>query len=42
MQHFWMRQRTASASPTDGVHMEPEGHRALGEAIAKKIQEIFS
>ena len=32
----------AAASPTDGVHMELEGHRALGEAIAKKIQEIFS
>ena len=32
----------AAASPTDGVHMEPEGHRALGKAIAKKIQEIFS
>ena len=32
----------AAASPTDGVHMEPEGHRALGEAIAEKIQEIFS
>lgn len=31
----------AAASAKDGVHMEPGGHKALGEAIAKKIHQIF-
>lgn len=31
----------AKASVKDCVHMEPEAHKALGFAIAKKIQEIF-
>ena len=28
-------------SEADGVHFTAEGHRALGEAIAKKIKEMF-
>ena len=31
----------AKPSLVDGVHMEPEGHGALGVAIAKKVREMF-
>lgn len=32
----------ASPSPLDAVHMGPKSHRKLAEAIAEKINEIFS
>ena len=32
----------AVPSPGDGVHMLPEGHIALGKAVAKKVAEIFA
>ena len=31
--------RAACASGADGIHMEPDGHAALGKAIAGKTQE---
>jgi len=32
----------AVPSPGDGVHMLPEGHIALGKAVAEKVAEIFA
>ena len=32
----------ASPSEIDSEHMSPEGHKALGIAVAEKIKEIFS
>ena len=32
----------AVPSPGDGVHILPEGHIALGKAVAEKIAEIFA
>ena len=32
----------AQPSHVDGVHMEPEGHKALGIAIAARVRQIFS
>ena len=32
----------AEPSPGDGVHMLPEGHIALGKAVAEKVAEIFA
>ena len=32
----------AKASPRDGLHLPPEGHRALADAFYQKIQEILS
>ena len=32
----------AKPSLGDGVHMLPEGHIALGNAVAKKVEEIFA
>lgn len=32
----------AVPSPGDGVHMLPEGHIALGKAVAAKVAEIFA
>lgn len=31
----------AEASPIDGLHMTPEGHLALGKAVAQKVREIL-
>ena len=31
----------ASPSGTDGVHLDPDGHQKLGEAIAEKIKSLF-
>ncbi|MCI5956038.1 MAG: SGNH/GDSL hydrolase family protein [Clostridiales bacterium] len=31
----------AKPSAKDGLHMEPEDHRALGEAMARKIREMM-
>lgn len=33
--------RYAQPSRKDGIHMEPEAHRALGEAMAQKIREMM-
>jgi len=30
----------ARVSPTDGIHLDEEGHQALGHAIAEKIQHL--
>ncbi len=32
----------AASSPRDGIHLEREGHRQLGEAIAKAVIEALS
>lgn len=32
----------AKASPVDGIHLDEEGHQALGHAIARQIQQIIS
>jgi lysophospholipase L1-like esterase len=31
----------AEPSDEDSVHMLPEGHRALAEAVAEKIEKMF-
>lgn len=31
----------AEASKMDGVHMEPEGHKSLGAAVAVKVREML-
>lgn len=33
--------QVARASDADGLHMEPEGHAALGRAIGEKIRELL-
>jgi lysophospholipase L1-like esterase len=38
---FFDAATVAKPSDIDGIHMMPEAHRALGEAIAEKIKEIF-
>ena len=32
----------ADPSAVDGIHMEASGHAALGEAVARKVREIFA
>lgn len=39
--YFLDAQDFAEPSDIDGVHMLPEGHLALGRAIAAKVREIF-
>jgi len=29
-------------SPVDGVHLDVEGHRKLGNALLLKVQDIFA
>jgi len=31
----------AQPSPVDGIHMDPDSHRRLGEAMAQKIRELL-
>ncbi len=38
---FFDAASVAVPSKTDGVHMEPESHLALGKALAKKVLEIL-
>ncbi len=40
--HFLDAAQYAAPSGKDCVHMEPESHRALGLAVAEKIQAIFA
>lgn len=40
--YFLNAARYAHPSPADGIHLTPEGHAALAEAILHKVQEIFS
>ena len=40
--YFLDAAKFAKPSTVDNVHMEPEGHKALGLAIAQKIREIFA
>ena len=40
--YFLDAAKYAQPSTVDNVHMEPEGHKALGMAIAEKIREIFA
>lgn len=39
---FLDAQTIAEPSPVDCIHMEPEGHRALGEAVAAKVLEMMA
>lgn len=39
--YFLDAAKFADPSPIDSEHMTPEGHSALGKAIAEKIKEIF-
>lgn len=39
--YFLNAARYAKPSPGDGVHMLPEGHIALGQAVAKKVSAIL-
>ena len=39
--HFFDAATAAVPSKVDGVHMEPESHRALGLALADKVREIL-
>lgn len=39
--HFLNAGDVAEPSPMDGVHLTPEGHRALGLAVADKVREIL-
>lgn len=39
--YFFDAASVAAPSKVDGIHMEPEDHRALGEALAQKVREIF-
>lgn len=39
--HFFDAATVAVPSKVDGVHMEPESHRALGLALADKVREIL-
>lgn len=39
--HFMDAALYAAPSAKDSIHMEPEGHAALAEAVVKKIYEIF-
>ena len=43
MQHVELldAQQIAEPSDIDCIHMSPEGHRALGEAVAEKIKEMM-
>lgn len=33
-------QQVAEPSPVDGIHMEPESHRALGQAVADAVRAL--
>ena len=39
--HFMSAADAARPSETDGVHLDREAHRKLGEAVARRIREIF-
>ena len=39
--HFFDAATVAVPSKVDGIHMEPESHRALGLALADKVREIL-
>lgn len=39
--HFFNAAAVAEYSPGDGLHMDPAGHKALGEALAEKVQAIL-
>ena len=38
---FFNAAEHATASMVDGVHMEPDNHRSLGEALAQKVKSIL-
>ncbi len=40
--YFLDASKIAMAPPTDGIHLNEEGHAAMAEAITKKVLEIFS
>lgn len=39
--YFLDAARIASPCPKEGTHLLPEGHRALAEAVAEKVRDIF-
>lgn len=39
--YFFDAATVAKPSKIDGIHMEPESHRALGQALAEKVREIL-
>ncbi len=40
--HFLSAAEFADPSPIDAIHIEPEGHLALGKAVYQKVLEIFA
>lgn len=40
--HFLDAGSVAKSSPLDGFHLDPDGHRALGQAIAARVKAIVS
>ena len=40
--YFFDESEYVEPSPADCIHLEPEGHKLLGEKIAEKIKEIFA
>jgi len=39
--HFLDAGQILVSSEADGVHFDPEGHKALGQAVAQKVREIL-
>ena len=39
--HFFDAAAVAQPSPTDGIHMEPDSHAALAEALAEQVRSIL-
>ena len=39
--HFFNAATVAAPSKVDGIHMEPESHRALGLALADEVRKIL-
>jgi len=40
--HFLDAAQVLAPSDADGVHFDPEGHKALGLAVARKVREILT
>ncbi len=40
--HFMDAGELVSASPVDGVHLDPPAHRKLGQAVAEEVRKILA
>ncbi|MDD2459339.1 MAG: hypothetical protein PHQ83_12620, partial [Eubacteriales bacterium] len=38
---FFDAASVASASPLDAIHLDTQGHRALGQALAQEVKRIL-